>query len=222
VGDVRLTQSFTEALTQNSTADVRLTGAYAEVLTQNPTAAVRVTSAYLDALTQNATAAVTLTSEIVEVLSTTAAAGADVRLTQAYVEVLGGPFPLVRVTQLFAEALTQDPPVPGQVSQLPVEIGVVLPPTPARLTQGAVEFLSTRPPAPALLTQAAFETSHDRLTGDASAWLTQAPLEICYPFGCYEPPSPPCVTADFVVDTVDPGGSCPTPPPEGTFDWEWD
>jgi hypothetical protein len=70
--DVRLTQVYTEALTQNPSAAIRLTSAIVEVLSTVAavtTADVRLTQAYIEALTQNPPPAdVRLTSAIVEVL----------------------------------------------------------------------------------------------------------------------------------------------------------
>jgi hypothetical protein len=169
---------------------------------------------------------------------------ADGRVSQLVAETLSLPTPAARTTQLIAETLTStslsalaearlthliaetlseyhSPPPPAQVTQLLAETLTAVPPSPIRVSQAPLELLDQYQ-SPARVSQAPVENVQQWTAPLVYARLSQAPLEIIYPFGCYVPPSPPCITADFVVDTVDPGGSCETPPPEETFDWEWD
>ena len=176
-----------------ATGDIRLTHEYVEALTQNAAADVRVTHEYAEALTQNATADVRLTREYIEALM----GAVDVRVTSEYVEALTqNPTADVRLTGEYVEVLGEPPPSPGQVTQSPVEI------------------LGVSPPSPAWVTQSPIETLRQSLAEFVFAQVTQAPVEIIYPFGCYtpiEPPTPPCPSGgEFPIDDAGAGGSCST------------
>jgi hypothetical protein len=152
VADVRLTQTYVEALTQNPTSVVRvtqtrteallapvefrLTQAYVEVLTQNPTAEVRVTQHYVDVLS-SVPHDLYLTQQYAEVLVAVAPL-ADVRLTNLFIEQLntqGLPITDVRLTNLIVEAINLpviepafDADVPPDTPLTWVEFHVIVPP----------------------------------------------------------------------------------------------
>jgi len=118
------------------------------------------------------------------------------------------PAAAVKVTQLVAELLTLQPPAPGRVSQSPLEI-LGQPPAAARVSQTAVEFLDQLPPVPGYVSQMPLEFVEYHPPVEVYARVSQAAVEIIYPFGCYVYVPPDCPEADFPVDPDDGGGSCP-------------
>jgi hypothetical protein len=169
------------------------------VVTEVPTTA-RVTQDAIEILSLPA-AAGRVTQDVIEILGGTVSALVAARVSQDVIELLYENLPTsARVTQAVVETLV---PVSGEghVTQFVVE---VFAPhlVSTHVTQFALEVFTPHFVA-ARLTQMPVEAWNGR---SAALRVTQELVEIFLT-------TPPCVSGDFPIDTVTPGGSCPTPPP---------
>jgi hypothetical protein len=149
------------------------------------------------------------TQLVVETLSSLSAlAPPDARLSQLVVELLTeSPPPLdTLVTQLVVETLS-DFIVDAEVTQLVVETLTDATPSPIRVSQASLEILDQYPTT-TRVSQSPVETVQQWTAPLVGARLSQAPLEILYPFGCYVYVPPACPET-VPVDVVGAGGSCP-------------
>jgi hypothetical protein len=147
---------------------------------------------------------------VAETLTSLAAAvPPDARLTQLVVETLTeSPPPIdTLVTQLVVETLSEFI-VDAVVTQVVVETLTDYTPSPLRVSQSPLEILDQYPTT-ARVSQAPVETAIQWTAPQVGGRLSQAPVEIIYPFGCYIPQPPPC-PQEFPIEE-DGGGSCPAP-----------
>src|SRR5262245_16650586 len=125
-----------------------------------------------------------------------AAAATAGRVTQLVAETVSALAASVvdgRVTQVVAETLTRE--VGARLSQLVAETLSPVPPAPLRVSQSPLELVDQYP-TEVRVSQTTVENAQQWTAPLVGARLSQALLEIIYPFGCYvyiPPLSPPMV-----------------------------
>jgi hypothetical protein len=129
----------------------------------------------------------------IEILASTVPAPTTSTLTQVVAETLTHPTPDARTSQVVVETITPlAAPVETRVTQLVAETLTRLGPVPPLVTQLVLETVTRSPPAPGRVTQAPLELLVQVAAAQVGARVSQAALEILYPFDgtCYLPPEP--------------------------------